>query len=164
MKIRLAAECTVDSIVDGPGLRTTVWTQGCKHDCKECHNPSTHDMNGGYDVDVDDLVNFYLKQELQSGVTLSGGDPFYQPEALLELTSKLKKNNVNIWCYTGFVFEDLMKDDVCQQVLKNIDVLVDGPFVIAKKSLALLFRGSENQRLINVQSSLKENKVVLYEE
>ena len=164
MKIRLAAECTVDSIVDGPGLRTTVWTQGCKHDCKGCHNPSTHDMNGGYDVDVDDLVNFYLKQELQSGVTLSGGDPFYQPEALLELTNKLKKNNVNIWCYTGFVFEDLMKDDICRQVLKNIDVLVDGPFVIAKKSLALLFRGSENQRLINVQSSLKENKVVLYEE
>lgn len=164
MKIRLAAECTVDSIVDGPGLRTTVWTQGCKHDCKGCHNPSTHDMNGGYDVDVDDLVNFYLKQELQSGVTLSGGDPFYQPEALLELTNKLKKNNVNIWCYTGFVFEDLMKDDICRQVLKNIDVLVDGPFVIAKKSLALLFKGSENQRLIDVQSSLKKNEIVLYEE
>ena len=164
MKIRLAAECTVDSIVDGPGLRTTVWTQGCKHDCKGCHNPSTHDMNGGYEVDVDDLVNFYLKQELQSGVTLSGGDPFYQPTALLELTNKLKKNNVNIWCYTGFVFEDLMKDDICQQVLKNINVLVDGPFIIAKKSLALLFKGSENQRLIEVQSSLKENKVVLYEE
>ena len=164
MKIRLAAECTVDSIVDGPGLRTTVWTQGCKHDCKGCHNPSTHDMNGGYEVDVDDLVNFYLKQELQSGVTLSGGDPFYQPEALLELTNKLKKNNVNIWCYTGFVFEDLMKDDICQQVLKNINVLVDGPFIIAKKSLALLFKGSENQRLIDVQSSLKKNEIVLYEE
>ena len=145
-----------------------IYLAGCKGNngvhCKGCHNPSTHDMNGGYDVDVDDLVNFYLKQELQSGVTLSGGDPFYQPEALLELTNKLKKNNVNIWCYTGFVFEDLMKDDICRQVLKNIDVLVDGPFVIAKKSLALLFRGSENQRLINVQSSLKENKVVLYEE
>jgi anaerobic ribonucleoside-triphosphate reductase activating protein len=164
MKIRLAAECTVDSIVDGPGLRTTVWTQGCKHDCKGCHNPSTHDMNGGYEVDVDDLVNFYLKQELQSGVTLSGGDPFYQPTALLELTNKLKKNNVNIWCYTGFVFEDLMKDDICQQVLKNINVLVDGPFIIAKKSLALLFKGSENQRLIDVQSSLKKNEIVLYEE
>ena len=164
MKIRLAAECTVDSIVDGPGLRTTIWTQGCKHDCKGCHNPSTHDMNGGYEVDVDDLVNFYLKQELQSGVTLSGGDPFYQPTALLELTNKLKKNNVNIWCYTGFVFEDLMKDDICQQVLKNINVLVDGPFIIAKKSLALLFKGSENQRLIDVQSSLKKNEIVLYEE
>ncbi len=164
MKIRLAAECTVDSIVDGPGLRTTIWTQGCKHNCEGCHNKSTHDMSGGYEVDVDDLVNFYLKQELQSGVTLSGGDPFYQPTALLELTNKLKKNNVNIWCYTGFVFEDLMKDDICQQVLKNINVLVDGPFIIAKKSLALLFKGSENQRLIDVQSSLKKNEIVLYEE
>ena len=164
MKIRLAAECTVDSIVDGPGLRTTIWTQGCKHNCEGRHNKTTHDMAGGFEMDIDELVTFIKQQELQSGVTLSGGDPFYQPTALLELTNKLKKNNVNIWCYTGFVFEDLMKDDICQQVLKNINVLVDGPFIIAKKSLALLFKGSENQRLIDVQSSLKKNEIVLYEE
>lgn len=164
MKIRLAAECTVDSIVDGPGLRTTIWTQGCKHNCEGCHNKTTHDMSGGFETDIDELVTFIKQQELQSGVTLSGGDPFYQPEQILELTNKLKKNSINIWCYTGFVFENLVKDELYKKVLNNIDVLVDGPFILSQKSLALLFRGSKNQRLIDVKETMKRNNIVLYKE
>jgi anaerobic ribonucleoside-triphosphate reductase activating protein len=160
MKIRLASEIISDSIVDGNGLRTVVWFQGCAHNCINCHNPSSHDFNGGFEKDIDNLIIEILDIDMQTGVTLSGGDPFYQPEACLYLIKKLKEKNINIWCYTGFLYEDLIKSH--KEILENIDVLIDGPFIDKLKSYEALFRGSTNQRVIDVQKSLKSNEVILW--
>lgn len=160
MNIKLAANPTVDSIVDGPGLRTVIWFQGCAHNCKNCHNPQTHDFSQGFYKSADEIVDFYLAQGLQTGITLSGGDPFYQVEGLYELVQKLKNNNINIWCYTGFVYEDLLQK--YKNILQYIDVLVDGLYIDSLRDLSLKFRGSSNQRLINVQQSLLQKKVVLW--
>lgn len=157
MNIRLAAQPTVDSIVDGEGLRTVFWCQGCLHHCPGCHNPTTWDMSAGFIWTTDELVNFYLRQDLQSGITISGGDPFYQPVALLDLLQKLKQYQINIWVYTGFLFEELDK-----HILQYIDVLVDGPFIEGQKDLSLYFKGSTNQRIINIQESLLQNKIILW--
>ena len=153
MNIRLAAQPTIDSIVDGLGLRTVFWFQGCLHHCKNCHNPSTWDMNNGFITTTDELVNFYLNQDLQSGVTISGGDPFYQPDVLLDLLKKLKNYDVNIWVYTGFKYEDINKE-----FLKYIDVLVDDVYIDELRTLNLPFRGSSNQRVIDVKNS--KDKIV----
>ena len=156
MKVRLAADVTYDSIVDGPGLRTVIWFQGCKWNCKGCHNPQTHNMLGGFEIDIDKLING-IDLTLQAGVTLSGGDPFFQQEAVKEICKKLKEKNINIWCYTGFLFEELIEK--YDYILKYIDVIVDGPFMINKKDLNLIFKGSSNQRIIDVQKTLKEGKI-----
>ena len=112
-------------------------------------------------MSVDEIVNFYLKQELQNGITLSGGDPFYQSsEELLNLVQKLKQHNVNIWCYTGFTYEYLLKH--FYQHLHYIDILVDGLYIDELKDLSLYFCGSSNQRIINVPESLKQNKIIIF--
>jgi len=159
MQIRLA-NLTYDSIVDGPGLRMVIWMQGCTHNCPFCHNPQTHDLNGGYLREIDDLVDEVNKYTFKSGITISGGDPFEQKQALLELTNKIKDNN--IWVFTGYLYEDLLKDETSRKILENIDVLVDGPFVNSLKSDTLVFKGSTNQRIINVVESLKTNSIVLF--
>ncbi len=168
MKIRLASEILTDSIVDGPGIRTVIWTQGCGHNCLGCHNPITHDFNGGFLKDVDELKEELAAIKLQDGVTLSGGDPMYQVDACLEIAKFCQENNLNVWCYTGFTYEELMnmskKNNKIIELLNCIDVLVDGEFVLKEKTLNAKFRGSKNQRLIDVASSLKQNQVVLYEE
>lgn len=148
--------------VDGPGLRTTVYCAGCGHRCKGCHNPQSWDINSGIMTDVDVLADRLLATG--EDITFSGGDPMFQAEAFAELASKIKtQSNRNIWCYTGYRIEQLLKNPKAMALLKNIDVLVDGQFELALRDENLLFRGSSNQRLIDVQKSLAKGEVVLYE-
>jgi len=163
MKIRLSSKISTDSVVDGRGLRTVIWCQGCSHDCAGCHNPDTHDVTGGFEQDIDDLVQEILAVQMQSGVTFSGGDPMLQAASCALLASQLKKCSINIWCYTGFTFEELLDREDCRQFLQYIDVLVDGRFERALKSYELLFKGSANQRIIDVPKSLQQQKIVLYQ-
>lgn len=163
MIVRLAADIQPDSILDGSGIRTVIWFQGCLHNCKGCQNPETHDMNGGIVVDVDELKMKLKNLKYQSGITLSGGDPFFQPEAALEIAKFAKSVGLNVWAYTGFIYEALLSDKSRLDLLKNVDVLVDGKFMMDKKSLNCKFRGSTNQRLIDVKKSLEAGGVVLYD-
>ena len=161
MKIRLADEnILTDSIVDGEGLRAVIWTQGCSHNCKGCHNPETHDFNKGFLKDVEALKQELKELTLIDGITLSGGDPFFQSEASKEIAKYAKELGLSVWAYTGFIFEDLIKNKKTKELLEHIDVLVDGKFEIENKSLNIKFRGSTNQRIINVPKSLKTGKVV----
>lgn len=164
MTIRLAKELDYDSIVDGEGIRTVIWTQGCKHNCPFCHNPSTHSFSLGFDVEIDKIKKELSNIKGQTGITFSGGDPMEQPKECAEIAKYAKSKNLNIWCYTGYTYEKLlnMNDDILN-FLNYIDVLVDGPFLIKEKSYSVKFRGSKNQRLIDVQKSLAENKVILYD-
>lgn len=164
MKIRLAANLQEDSIVDGQGIRTVIWTQGCSHNCPFCHNPSTHDFKGGELVDLDDVASALENLSGQDGVTFSGGDPMFQPKTCSILAKKVHELGMNVWAYTGFTFEELIKSankDILD-FLNEIDVLIDGKFEIEKKSMDLEFRGSSNQRIIDVPKSLERKKVVLY--
>ena len=162
MKIRLAAPLQGDSVIDGFGVRTVIWTQGCSHNCKGCHNPQTHDFKGGYEETVENLKEEIASLELQDGITFSGGDPMFQPKACGEIAKFAKDRGLTVWCYTGFTFEELLKlknPDVIK-FLEYIDVLIDGKFDITKRSLDVIYRGSTNQRLIDIPRSLKENKCV----
>ncbi len=161
MKIRLASDLQTDSIVDGEGIRTVIWTQGCSHNCKGCHNPSTHDFKGGFEVDVEEIIDDLSRLEGQSGITFSGGDPMFQTEACTLIAKEAKKLGLDIWCYTGFRFEELVSMPKFKNFLKEIDVLVDGKFIEEEKSFNLDFRGSRNQRIIDVRESLKQGVVVL---
>lgn len=170
MDIRLAHNMTIDSIVDGPGIRAVIWTQGCRHKCLGCHNEDTQDFNGGYIENTENIINELKRLRLHKGITFSGGEPFEQAEACTEIAINAKKMGFDIWCYTGYKFESLTKEKNPQynkgwkNFLKEIDVLIDGPFILEKKDLNLLFRGSENQRIIDVEKSLMENKVVIKKE
>lgn len=169
MKIRLSSNITFDSIVDGPGLRMVIWTQGCIHNCAGCHNPQTHSLCGGYEVNIDTVIDTIKHLKLQRGITLSGGEPFLQPEALEEIAKEAKRNKLDVWSYTGFTFEELLDNENPSyfknlNLLKQIDVLVDGKFIESKKDIGLRFRGSSNQRVIDVQNSLKYKKVFLKDE
>ncbi|WP_330637432.1 4Fe-4S single cluster domain-containing protein [Paraclostridium sordellii] len=112
MKIRLASPITLDSIVDGPGLRAVLWTQGCNHNCKGCHNPQTHDILGGYEEDTDNINNEIRKLKLHRGITLSGGEPFLQSEALAEVAKTCKENNLDVWIYSGYTIEELLNKKI----------------------------------------------------
>lgn len=164
MKIRLAAYLQPDSIVDGEGIRTVIWTQGCPHHCPGCHNPETWNMNDGALIDLKEVYEIIDSLEGQDGITFSGGDPFMQPEACSEIAKYAKKKGLSIWSYTGYTWEELMKLSKTKpeilEFLKEIEVLVDGRFVLAKKSFSCIFRGSTNQRIIDVKESLKQDKVV----
>lgn len=165
MKIRLAtSEIQRDSIVDGEGIRSVIWTQGCIHNCKGCHNPETHSFQEGILIDVDIIKEKIDSLEGQDGITFSGGDPMEQASACSEIAKYSKKLGLNVWCYTGYTFEELLKKSehipAIKEFLSNIDVLVDGKFVLSEKSYDVVFRGSKNQRLIDVKSSLENNRVV----
>ena len=166
--IRLASDLQSDSIVDGPGLRTVIWTQGCAHKCEGCQNPQTWDFNGGGDVPLEMVYDAIDELEYQTGITFSGGDPMYQPYPCAEIAKYCKDKGYNIWVYTGFTYEELMemskKDPIYLEFLKYVDVLVDGRFILKKRNLNLLFKGSSNQRLIDVPKSLKSKKIVLFDE
>lgn len=163
MKIRIAGTVN-DSIVDGPGLRYVVFVQGCSHHCPGCHNPETWDPNGGKEVDVHNLVREMEKNPLLSGLTLSGGEPFDQPEASLWLATHARVQGKNVWCYTGYTWEEIREENSLKwdALLYFTDVLVDGPFIQEQKSLDLDYRGSKNQRLIDVHKSLDKGEVVLW--
>lgn len=166
--IRLAADLQTDSIVDGPGLRAVIWTQGCSHNCPGCQNPSTHDFNGGGLVPLEMVYEAIDELEYHTGITFSGGDPMFQPEACNEIAIYARKKGLDIWVYSGFTFEELMEisknKPIYKEFLENIDVLVDGKFILEQRDLSLLFRGSRNQRLVDVKKTLKEGKVVLLNE
>ena len=161
MKIRLAAYLQPDSIVDGEGIRTVLWTQGCPHHCPGCHNTETHDFEGGALIDVDEVISELKKIKNQNGITLSGGDPVCQADACYEISKAAHEMGLNVWCYTGFTYEQMLLNPKTRRLLEQIDVLVDGKFVLEEKSYDLYFRGSRNQRIIDVPKSLKEEKVVL---
>lgn len=165
MKIRLAAYLQPDSIVDGEGIRTVIWTQGCPHNCLGCHNPETHDIKGGALVNLEEVYQIIDSLEGQDGITFSGGDPFMQPKECSEIAKYARNKKLNIWCYTGYKFEQLLslsdKKPEIMEFLKEIDVLVDGKFELSKKSYNSIFRGSSNQRIIDVKKSLKLNKIIL---
>lgn len=163
MIVRLAADIQPDSILDGSGIRTVIWFQGCLHNCEGCQNPETHDMFGGYEIDTKDICEKLKNLKYQTGITLSGGDPFFQAKGALEITKFAKSIGLNVWAYTGFTYEALLAGDKERlELLKNVDVLVDGKFVLAKKSLNCKFRGSANQRLIDVKKSMEKGDIVLY--
>ncbi|MGM9564524.1 anaerobic ribonucleoside-triphosphate reductase activating protein [Evtepia sp.] len=153
-----------DSIVDGPGLRFTVFTQGCPHHCPGCHNPDTHDPQGGTEVPVEDLAAMMGKNPLIQGLTLSGGEPFAQAADCARLAKAAHAVGWTVWIYTGYLFETILakEDPAWRALLEETDVLVDGPFLEKEKSYELRFRGSRNQRLIQVKESLAQGKAVLW--
>ena len=150
-----------DSIVDGPGIRTTVFAQGCPHHCEGCHNPETWEFGCGTSVPAEGILEMVQSNPLCRGVTFSGGEPFAQAEAFAELAKMLKEKGYEVASYSGYTFEQLMSGTKAQkELLQCIDVLIDGPFLLAQRSLELTFRGSRNQRIINVPASLAQGKVV----
>lgn len=162
MKLRIAGTAN-DSIVDGPGIRFTVFTQGCPHSCKGCHNPQTHDFSGGELVDTDELLAKVKGNPLLDGVTFSGGEPFSQAEALAVLGEQIKALGLNIITYTGYTFEQLYdhrSENGWGKLLAVTDYLIDGPFILEQKDWEIRFRGSSNQRYIDCQASLKEGRAV----
>lgn len=167
MKIRLAADLQPDSIVDGDGIRTVIWTQGCVHNCFGCHNPSTHSFTDGLLIDIEEIKEKIDNLVYQDGITFSGGDPMCQVDACLEIAKYARKKGLNIWCYTGYTFEELIKlskkKKKILEFLENIDVLIDGKFMLEFKSLECKYRGSTNQRIIDVKKSLKTSNICLLE-
>ena len=137
--------------MDGPGLRTSIYCAGCAHHCPGCHNPQSWDFAGGREVTIDELLEV-IKADEFANVTFSGGDPLYQVEAFTELARRIKdETDKTIWCYTGFTYEEVLADPRMSQILPYLDVLVDGPFVEALRDTNLPFRGSSNQRIINLK-------------
>lgn len=164
MEIRIFGTAE-DSIVDGPGLRFSVFVQGCPHHCPGCHNPGSHDFDGGRVMDTQDIIRGIGANPLLDGLTLSGGEPMCQPEACRILAEAAHAARMNVWCYTGYTWEALMaeNDPARMALLHQVDVLVDGPFLLAQRSLELKYCGSRNQRLIDVKQSLAAKKVVLWQ-
>ena len=162
-KLRIAGTVN-DSIVDGPGIRYTIFTQGCPHHCPGCHNPQTHDFAGGQDADVEKILEEIFNNPILSRVTFSGGEPFCQAEALLPIAEAIKKKGKHLMIYTGYLLEHLQKMENAgvQRLLELADVIVDGPFILAEKNLTLSYRGSENQRVIDMVKTRKSGEVVLY--
>lgn len=165
MKISLSG-ITGDSIVDGPGLRLTIFAQGCPHHCPGCHNPQTHDPSGGSWGDTDDIIAAIAENPLLDGITLSGGDPFMQPKECTELAKGAHKYGLNVWTYTGYTWEALFAENDPDKIalVQESDVLIDGPFLLAERSLELKFKGSRNQRIIDVKKSLEAGKIILWED
>lgn len=153
MKLRVAG-IIEESIVDGPGIRLVVFTQGCKHNCIGCHNPETHSFTGGKLIDIDSIVHMVKSNPLLDGITLSGGEPFEQVKECAILAKKVKELGLSVVTYTGYTFEEILKDRNLRELLKYTDILIDGKFDIRKKSLILKFRGSTNQRIIDVKKYL----------
>ncbi len=150
-----------DSIVDGPGIRTTIFSQGCPHHCPGCHNPSTWSFEGGTEISEETVLKLIQSNPLCRGVTFSGGEPFVQAEAFDKLACLLKEKGYEVASYSGYTFEQLVNGTPAQKLLlKHIDVLIDGPFLLAQRSLGTVFRGSKNQRILNVPASLAAGQAV----
>ena len=151
-----------DTTVDGPSFRTSIYAAGCPNRCPGCHNPESWDINRGRWMSTDEILAKVLADNF-ADVTFSGGDPMYQPEGFTELACAIKeKSSKNIWCYTGYTFETLLRNPLQAKLLQYIDVLVDGKFKQELRDESLCFRGSKNQRLIDVQASLQSEEVVTY--
>lgn len=155
-----------DSIVDGPGFRVTIFTQGCPHHCEGCHNPESHDPQGGKLWTLDDIEKKFSGNPLLDGITLSGGEPFAQAAACAELARRAHQKGLNVWTYSGYVYDKLLEmartDEAANALLHETDVLVDGPFLLAQRSLELLYCGSKNQRLIDMKRTREHGEIVRY--
>lgn len=155
-------EILEDTTVDGPGFRTAIYAAGCPNACVGCHNPQSWDIANGHTMSTQEILDIVLADPF-ADVTFTGGDPMFQPEGFAELAKAIKEcSNKNIWCYTGFTFENIIRNERLRALLQFVDVLVDGPFVQSLRDESLLFRGSSNQRLIDVRRSLEKGEVVLY--
>jgi len=157
-----------DSIVDGPGLRFVVFTQGCKFHCEGCHNPDTWDHNGGFEISVEDIINDMLSNPLADGLTISGGEPFEQAADCASLAAVAFEKGLDVWIFTGMDFEDLYKEAALKpdvgKLMSLTNVLVDGKFIKSERTLSKKWCGSKNQRVIDVKKSLKNGKGELYDE
>lgn len=152
-----------ESIVDGPGIRYAVFVQGCPHGCPGCHNPQTHPFEGGSRMEVEDIFEDFQKDPILKGITLSGGEPFCQPSPLAELAKLVHGAGKDVAVYTGYVYEELLRmpDPAVRALLDETDLLIDGPYVEAQRNLELSFRGSENQRVIDMKATRRTGRVVL---
>lgn len=147
--------------VDGPGLRTSIYVAGCLHKCEGCHNPQSWDFEAGNVMTDDEILEVIERNDFN--VTLSGGDPMYHPAEIATLCHRIKSElHKNIWLYTGFRWENIYGKPEYADILKHIDVMVDGPFILSRRDISLRFRGSGNQRIIDVQKSLAQGQIVLY--
>lgn len=145
--------------VDGPGLRTSIYLAGCSHHCPGCHNPESWDMNGGEERTLDELMDIIAYNE--APVTFSGGDPLAQAQPLALLINRIKQElGYNVWCYTGYTWQQVTQQPQLMAVVRHLDVLVDSPFLMAERDTKLRFRGSRNQRLIDVQATLSQGHIV----
>lgn len=155
-----------ESLVNGPGLRRVFFSQGCNHNCKGCFNPETHSFDGGEDKDMDELIKDVLGNPMIKGVTFSGGDPFERAEEFAYMAMKFKEAGLNVWSYTGYTYEYILENldnrAGWRELLNNLDVLVDGKFEEDKKVEGLKFKGSSNQRIIDVKESLELQDVILW--
>ena len=162
MKMRIFG-FSANSFVDGEGIRLSIFFQGCRRKCPGCHNPGSWDIDGGVEADTETFKKMMLEDRLLDGVTFSGGEPFLQIEPVIELAKEARMHGLDVWCWTGYQFEELMQSHDSREALKYIDILVDGPFEKDKRSLNLIWRGSTNQRIIDVQKSLEKGEVVEYD-
>lgn len=164
-KLRVAG-IEPESIVDGPGIRFTVFVQGCPHGCPGCHNPQTHPFEGGTETDIEEIFSQFKRDPLLKGITLSGGEPFCQAEALARLAGLVHGFGKDVAVYTGYTYEELAasRDPAVQALLRETDLLIDGPFILREKDLELRFRGSGNQRLIDMGRTRAAGRVVLWEQ
>ncbi|HBJ1647625.1 UNVERIFIED_ORG: anaerobic ribonucleoside-triphosphate reductase activating protein [Clostridium botulinum] len=168
MQVRLSG-IAYESLVNGPGVRRVLFAQGCTHNCKNCFNPDTHSFHGGELMDFDKIIKDIVENPILKGVTFSGGDPWEQADKFAYIAEQLKKDimkpDFNVWCYTGYTYEYILKNkdkrNGWKELLNSIDVLVDGRFEDDKKEQGLRFRGSSNQRIIDVKESLKTNEIVI---
>ena len=155
-----------DSIVDGIGYRTAIFAQGCPHHCQGCHNPNSHDPKGGTEWTLDDVETRFTGNPLLSGITLSGGEPFLQAEPCAELARRAHQKGLTVWTYSGYPYGELLRlaesNPYANALLLETDVLVDGPFLLAERSLDLLYRGSKNQRMIDMQKTREAGQIVLF--
>ena len=161
MQIRIAG-IVPESFVDGAGIRYAIFMQGCKRHCRGCHNPQTQDLLGGTLMDTTDIINEFKQNILASGITLTGGEPLLQLDAANELARAAKSLGLSVWLYTGYTFEEL--PPAAKTLLESVDVLIDGAFVESQRDLELQFRGSRNQRIIDVKKTRLQNKIVLWTE
>lgn len=160
MKIRIAG-IVPESFVDGVGIRYAIFMQGCLRNCPGCHNPATHDLNGGKIFDTEEIISAIKKNPLLTGITLSGGEPLLQITPAAELARAAKNLGLNVWCYTGYKLEEI--PSTAEELLKNVDVLVDGAYIEELRDLELSFRGSKNQRIIDLKKSRELKKIILLE-
>ena len=158
MKIRLSGPLEHDNIVNGDGLRAVLWTQGCYRHCPGCQNPETWDFDAGFEVDVEEIKDRLREFKGQTGITFCGGEPFEQPEACLEIAKWAKKElGWDVWGFSGYTYEQLRKLGGAKwELVKALDVLIDGPFILKERDLTLKFRGSRNQRILH----LKDGEIV----
>ena len=162
--IKLAAPLEKESLINGPGIRMIIWNQGCKIRCPHCHNKETWDLEKGKSYSIEDIKKEIEKNKIyHDGITLSGGDPFLQPLENKEIADYAHSLNLNVWAYCGLTYEEIIKDDKRLSLLRSCDVLVDGPFILSERDITLKWRGSRNQRIIDIKKTKKKNEIILYE-